>query len=200
MQWATTFHLDNGSAIYDAIADARKLGEELGTVFAQDVLARLRGDDDEPTKEDILVDIRIAIQQAHADEGRPVWEVLQEVAGNMILESVETALTSGVGVFEALAERYHVKKLVAVGETVDGKLPNGRPIVILYDPTERHMPSHYIALARALHDLVGYPVCMVNRAQIIEDMSEEWEKMLDLASWKRSVIVPRDSEDADQQI
>ena len=42
-------------------------------------IRNLDGGDPEPTKEDILEDIRIGIQQAQAGEGRPAREALDEI-------------------------------------------------------------------------------------------------------------------------
>ena len=43
-------------------------------------------------------------------------------------------------------------------------------------PPMGHTVSDYIALARTLRDLLGYPVCLLNRERIFEQASEEWEK------------------------
>ena len=56
------------------------------------------------------------------------------------------------------------------------------------------MPSHYVALARALNDLMGFPVCLVNRERVIDEMAEEWIKIAEPASYSGRLIVPRDSE------
>ena len=61
-------------------------------------------------------------------------------------------MTLGVGMFEALAERHHVRKLLIVGELVDGKLPDGRNISLVYDPADG---PHGQRLHRAGADATG---------------------------------------------
>ena len=131
---------------------------------------------------------------------RPAREALREIEANVIPEPcIDPALTLGVGMFEALAERHHVRQLLIVGGLVDGKLPDGRPISLVYDPADGHTVSDYIALARTLQDLVGYPVCLLNRERIFEQASEEWEKHLILASYWTYVTVSRESSNENNQ-
>ena len=40
---------------------------------------RFAGDNDEPTKEEIMEDIRVGLQQAAAGEGRPAREAFREL-------------------------------------------------------------------------------------------------------------------------
>ena len=169
VSWAEQWYLDNGPAIYDAIWNARRLGHEMGAEYAAVRIARMRGTEDE--------------------------EKLEEVEAGVIVLGVRHHLEFGGAMFEALAERYHVKRLVVIDDILEGKLPVGRPLVFLYDPGEGHTVSDYIHFARALQDMMGYATCVLNRDRLIEEMDEAWERWLDLASYRSSQLVPA-SEDA----
>ena len=94
---------------------------------------------------------------------------------------------------ETVTERYKVEKLLMI--RVESKMLVGRPLVFLYDAAEGHRLSDYRELARALHDVMGHPVCLLNRARIIDDMDEGWIRQLDLASYLSQVIVPTEAGD-----
>ena len=164
VDWATTWYLDNGPAIYDAIRDARQLGQQLGAQSTQDALDWMRGNEGERT--------------------------LEGITGAILRQHVRDAINFGTAAFEALAERYHVRKLVVIRDILEDELPDGCPVTFLYNPADDHTISDYIILTRELHYLVGYPVCLLNRKTLFEQMGANFARQLELASYWAHELVP----------
>lgn len=167
VEWAEEWYLANGPEIYDAIAEARRIGDELGAEVRQIALEKLRGNDDP--------------------------EALLAIEAERTLFGVSMALEHETRLLVTVAERYNVEKPLMI--RAESKMLVGRPLVFLYDAADGHRLSDYRELARALHDVMGHPVCLLNRARIIDDMDEGWTRQLDLASYLSQVIVPTEAGD-----
>ena len=167
IEWAKEWYLENGPAIYSAIAEARRIGDEVGAQVGEIALEKMRGNDDP--------------------------EALLEIEAKLMRFGVTMALEHESRLLETLAERYRAEKLLMI--RAESKSLVGRPLVFLYDAAEGHRLIDYRMLARALGDMMGHPVCLLNRARIIDDMDEAWTRMLDQASYMSEVIVPVESDE-----
>ena len=125
--WAEEWYLANGPEIYDAIAEARRIGDELGAEVGQIALEKMRGNDDP--------------------------EALLAIEAKRTLFGVSMALEHETRLLETVAERYNVEKLLMI--RAESKMLVGRPLVFLYDAAEGHRLSDSIGRSRLTNPMTA---------------------------------------------